>query len=388
LRFEFATAGRVLFGPGVLSELGPIARSFGAHALVVFGGDAERGRQALDLLQEGGVETFASSIRGEPTLEMVRQAVGLGQQAEAQLVVGFGGGSVLDLAKAAAALLTNRGDPLDYLEVIGGGQALHQPSLHQPSLPLIAIPTTSGSGSEVTRNAVLLSPLHRVKASLRGPTLLPKLALVDPSLTLSMPPELTASTGLDALTQLIEPFLSRRANPLVEALCREGMARSARSLRVAYYDGMNLSAREDLALASLFGGMALANAGLGAVHGLAAAIGGAFPAPHGAVCACLLPPVFEANWQAVQRMGSEETLSRFREVSAILTGKPEAAVEEAIQWLKGLVLELRIPGLASYGMAAADFPALIEQAARTSSMQSNPAPMEADELSQVLAYAL
>lgn len=266
MRFEFATAGRVLFGPGVLSELGPVARSYGAHALAVFGGDAERGRQSLDLLQEGGVETFLFSVRGEPTLEMVRQAVCLGHQAEVDLVVGFGGGSVLDLAKAAAALLTNRGDPLDYLEVIGGGQALHQ-----PSLPLIAIPTTSGSGSEVTRNAVLLSPLHRVKASLRGPTLLPKLALVDPSLTLSMPPKLTASTGLDALAQLIEPFLSRRANPLVEALCREGMARSARSLQVAYHDGMNLSAREDLSLASLLGGMALANAGLGAVHGLAAA---------------------------------------------------------------------------------------------------------------------
>jgi alcohol dehydrogenase class IV len=314
---------------------------------------------------------------------MVRQAVHLGRQAEVDLVVGFGGGSVMDLAKTAAALLTNRGDPLDYLEVIGGGQALRQ-----PSLPLIAIPTTSGSGSEVTRNAVLLSPLHRVKASLRGPTLLPKLALVDPSLTLSMPPKLTASTGLDALTQLIEPFLSRRANPLVEALCREGMARSARSLQVAYHDGMNLSAREDLSLASLLGGMALANAGLGAVHGLAAVIGGAFSAPHGAICARLLPLVFEANWRAVQRSERQETRSRFREVAAILTGKSEASVEEAIEWLTGLVIELQIPGLASYGMAPADFPALIEQAARSSSMQSNPAPLEADELSQLLTHAL
>ncbi|MEI6309615.1 MAG: iron-containing alcohol dehydrogenase [bacterium] len=383
MRFEFATASRVLFGSGVLCELGSIARSFGAHALAVFGGDAERGRQALDLLREGGVETFPFSVRGEPTLEMVHQAVRLGHQAEVDLVVGFGGGSVLDLAKAAAALLTNRGDPLDYLEVIGGGQALRQ-----PSLPLIAIPTTSGSGSEVTRNAVLLSPLHRVKASLRGPTLLPKLALVDPSLTLSMPPKLTASTGLDALTQLIEPFLSRRANPLVEALCREGMARSARSLQVAYHDGMNLSAREDLSLASLLGGMALANAGLGAVHGLAAVIGGIFPASHGAICARLLPLVFEANWRAVQRSERQETLSRFREVAAILTGKSEASVEEAIEWLTGLVIELQIPGLASYGMAPAGFPALIEQAARSSSMQSNPAPLEADELTQVLAHAL
>jgi alcohol dehydrogenase class IV len=166
------------------------------------------------------------------------------------------------------------------------------------------------------------------------------------------------------------------------------MARSARSLQVAYHDGMNLSAREDLSLASLLGGMALANAGLGAVHGLAAVIGGAFSAPHGAICARLLPLVFEANWRAVQRSERQETRSRFREVAAILTGKSEASVEEAIEWLTGLVIELQIPGLASYGMAPADFPALIEQAARTSSMQGNPAPLEADELSQLLTHAL
>ncbi|MCX5971299.1 MAG: iron-containing alcohol dehydrogenase [Coprothermobacterota bacterium] len=383
MRFEFATAGRVLFGPGVLSELGPAARSFGTHALVTLGGEAERGRQALDLLAAQGVKTFPYPVRGEPTLEMVRQAVCLGHEAEVHLVVGFGGGSVLDLAKAAAALLTNEGDPLDYLEVIGGGQFLRQ-----PSLPVIAIPTTSGSGSEATRNAVLFSPTDRVKASLRSPTLLPRLALVDPSLTVSLPPQLTASTGLDALTQLIEPFLSRWVNPLVEALCREGMARSAQSLRAAYYDGMNLAAREDLALASLLGGMALANAGLGAVHGLAAAIGGIFTAPHGAVCARLLPLVFEANWYAVQMRASQEILTRFREVAAVLTGKPQAAVEEAINWLTGLVVELQIPGLASYGIAPGDFPALVGQAARTSSMQGNPVLLEPDELSQVLASAL
>ena len=162
--------------------------------------------------------------------------------------------------------------------MIGKGQALAS-----PSLPFIAVPTTAGTGAEVTRNAVLASPEHRVKASLRSPFMLARLAVVDPELTYDLPPAVTASTGLDALTQLIEPYVSSRANPMTDSLCVEGMRRAARSLPRVFADGRDAEARLDMSLASLFGGLALANAGLGAVHGFAAAIGGAFDAPHGAV---------------------------------------------------------------------------------------------------------
>lgn len=191
--------------------------------------------------------------------------------------------------------MANGGDPLDYAEVIGHGRPLER-----RSLPLIAIPTTAGTGAEVTRNAVIGSPEHRVKVSLRSPLMLPEVAIVDPELTRDLPPALTASTGLDALTQLIEPLVSCRTNPLTDALCRSGIQRAARSLRRAVEHGEDLVAREDMSLASLFSGLALANAALGAVHGLTGPLGGMFEASHGALCASLLPAVMEANVRALR----------------------------------------------------------------------------------------
>ncbi len=241
-------------------------------------------------------------------------------------MVACGGGSAIDAGKAIAALLGNGGDPLDYLEVVGRGQPLTK-----PSLPFVAIPTTAGTGSEVTRNAVLASPEHRVKASLRSPLMLPRAALVDPDLLRGLPPHVVAASGLDAFAQLVEPFLSVRANPLVDALCREGLARSARSLRRAFEGDSSEAVRVDLALASLFGGLALANAGLGAVHGFAAPVGGLFDAPHGAACAALLPAVLRVNLEALSRRRPESpALARYREIAAIVTGRPDADAEDAV----------------------------------------------------------
>src|SRR5208282_5705063 len=228
----------------------------------------------------------------------------------------FGGGSAIDAAKAIAAMLTNKGELLDYVEIIGRGKPLTQ-----PSAPFIAVPTTAGTGSEVTRNAVLASPEHRVKVSLRSPLMLPRVAVVDPELTYALPPAITASTGLDALTQLIEPFVCARANPMVDALCIEGIRRAARSLREVVHQNPGKSAREDMALASLFGGIALANAGLGAVHGFAGPMGGMFAAPHGALCAALLPGVMAANVAALRRrQPGGEGLRRYDEIARLLTG--------------------------------------------------------------------
>jgi alcohol dehydrogenase class IV len=274
-----------VFGPGTLRQAGELVRGWGRRALVVTGRNPARANPLLDLLQAAGIETGLFRVEGEPTTDLVRTGTAQAVEMRADLVVGFGGGSALDAAKAIAALASNGGDPLDYMEVVGRGLPLSK-----PSLPLLAIPTTAGTGSEATKNAVLASPEHGgVKASLRSLGMIPRIALVDPELTHGMPPEVTAATGLDALTQLIEPFTCNRPNPIVDGLCREGIARVARSLRRAWADGRDAAAREDMALASLYGGLALANAGLGAVHGFAGVAGGMFQAPHGAVCAALLP---------------------------------------------------------------------------------------------------
>ena len=384
MRFEFATATRIIFGAGTLREVGPLAAAMGSRALVVTGLSDVGTRPLLDLLDERGVAHAEFTIRGEPTTDAVREGVARARAEGCDLIIGLGGGSALDAGKAIAILLTNGGDPLDYLEVIGKGKPITQ-----PSAPCIGIPTTAGTGAEVTRNAVLASPEHRVKASLRSPFMLPRLALVDPALTYDLPPQITASTGLDALTQVMEPYVSKRANPLTDALCREAMGRAARSLRRAYEQGHDAQAREDMALVSLFGGLALANAGLGAVHGFAAPIGGMFPAPHGAVCARLLPYVMAANVRALrERQPHAEALRRYDEIARILTGNPQATAEDGIAWVQELVAALQIPPLAAYRVTAEDIPTLVEKAAVASSMQANPIPLTPDEMQAILAQAL
>ena len=299
-------------------------------------------------------------------------------------MISLGGGSAIDAGKAVAAMLANEGELLDYLEVVGRGKALSR-----PSVPFIAIPTTAGTGSEVTRNAVLASPRHRVKVSLRGLGMLPKLALVDPELTHALAPALTASTGLDALTQLIEPYVCSRANPMTDALCVEGLGRAANSLRAAFENGRNAAAREDMALASLFGGLALANAGLGAVHGFAGPIGGLFPAPHGAVCAALLPHVMEANLRALrQRQAASPTLHRYDQIARLLTHTATATAGQGVEWVRRLVADLGIPSLAAYGLTAQHIPGLVDKAGKASSMKANPISLTADELTGILRNAL
>jgi len=384
MRFGFATARRILFGSGVLKEIGPIAADLGRRALVVTGRTTDRAAPLFDQLAEMEIAWVTYSVDGEPTVETAYQGTRLARQEACDLIIGFGGGSPLDTGKTIAALLTNGDDPLDFLEVIGRGKPLIQ-----PSAPYIAIPTTAGTGTEVTRNAVLASPEHRVKVSLRSPHMLPRLALVDPELTRSMPPTVTASTGLDALTQLIEPYLSRRANPIIDAICREGMRRAARSLRRAYHNGDDIEAREDMSLASLLGGLALANAGLGAVHGFAGPFGGMFRAPHGAVCACLLPHVMAINVKALSdREPDNDVLRRYDKVAQILTGNSKATAEEGIAWVGELCQELQIPKLGYYDFTPSDFPTLIDKASSASSMQANPITLTTEEMQEVLSLAL
>lgn len=383
VRFEFATASRVLFGPGTLAEVPPAAAAIGRRVLAVIE-STERSAGLFDLLHSAGLEVVPYPIRGEPSTVSILEGVRTARSLHPDLILGMGGGSALDTAKAIAVLLTNPGEIFDYLEVIGEGR-----TLTQTPVACFAIPTTAGTGAEVTRNAVIFSPEHHLKISLRSPFLLPKMAVVDPELTFSLPWELTASTGMDALTQLIEPFVSNASNPLTDAVCREGMRRVTRSLRRACEQPGLAQAREDMAIASLFGGMALANARLGAVHGFAGVIGGMFPIPHGAICACLLPIVMAANIRALKtRESSSPSLERYSEIAHLLTGRALATPEEGVEWVQALIRVIKIRTLSQYGLDSASFSTLIKQASQSSSMKGNPILLSDDELASILEEAV
>jgi alcohol dehydrogenase class IV len=382
--FEFATAGRIVFGSGTRLTLGGILAGLGRRVLVV-GSPTRRHDSWLEpLLAKHGLARADFAVADEPTLDLARSGAALAREAGCDVILGLGGGSSLDAAKAIAALAAQPGDLLDYLEVIGAGRPLDA-----APLPSVAVPTTAGTGSEVTKNAVLGSPEHRVKVSLRSPLMLPRAAVVDPELTLSLPREVTAATGLDALSQLVEPFVSGRAQPLTDGVCREGLTRIRWALQRACADPADLAAREAMSLASLCGGMALANAGLGAVHGLAGPIGGMFPAPHGAVCGILLPGVMEANIRVLRHRGAGDgPLARYRELARILSGDVTAEAEDGLAWVRALVTDLAIPPLSRHGMTATEIPAVVAQAQQASSMKGNPVVLSDHDLAAILAEAL
>ncbi len=384
MRFEFATASSIIFGAGTAAEVAPEAAQLGHRACVVTGRSAHRAASLIRDLKEQGLEVTTFNVSGEPTTHTVFEGVQQARRAGCDLVIGIGGGSVIDTGKVIAALLTNSGGLMDYLEVIGGGQQIE----NTPS-PYIAIPTTAGTGAEVTRNAVLGSTEHRVKVSMRSPLMLPRIALIDPLLTLSVPAEVTASTGLDALTQLMEAFVSNQANPLTDGICREGLRRAARSLRRAYEQGSDEGAREDMCVASLFSGIALANAKLGAVHGFAGPLGGMYSAPHGTVCARLLPNVMVSNVRGLQSRAPESpAMKRYDEVAQILTGKPTARAGDGIAWIQELCTVLKVAPLAEFGLQESDFPAVVEKAKNASSMKGNPIDLTDAELTEILAKSM
>ena len=383
MKFQFATASRIIFGQGTVKEVAPMSSVIGDCALLVTGHNVERAGPLLESLKNSGMKIITFSVSCEPTIRLTIDGVELARQNTCDIVIGMGGGSVIDAAKAIAALLTNSGDIIDYLEVIGQGKPL---SL--PSAPCIAIPTTAGTGAEVTKNSVLTSEEHKVKVSLRSPTMLPDLAIVDPELTYSMPPPLTASTGLDALTQNLESFVSVKSNPLTDTICIEGMKRAARSLPRAFRDGRDAGAREDMAIASLFGGLALANSKLGAIHGIAGPMGGMFPVPHGVICARLLPYVVEVNVRALQRHNSQQYLLRYDQVAQALTGKSDACAEDGFAWIHELCDALNIPGLSNFGITEDHFPDLIARSKKASSMKGNPIILTDEELTEILQKAV
>ena len=383
MNFEFATAARIVFAPGSSKQLPQIARAWGTRALVVTGRNTDRVKPAVAALENAGVAAEIFPIGGEPSLAAVREGARVARGNSA-VVIGFGGGSAIDAAKAIAALATNSGEPLDYLEVIGEARPLEN-----APLPFIAVPTTAGTGAEVTRNAVLGSPEHKVKASLRSPLMLAKVALVDPDLTLDLPRDVTVNTGLDALTQLIEPYVCRRANSFTDAFCLEGMKRATASLTKVVRNGGDRAARESMSFASLLGGLALANAGLGVVHGFAAPLGGMLTAPHGGLCAAILPHGVAVNIRALrERAGGSESLERYREAARTLTANAHAEPEDCSRYLADICQELSVASLGSYGLKREQIPELVEKAGKANSMKSNPIQLNADELTEIAERAL
>lgn len=383
-RFNLAVPSDIRFGAGRVSEVPGVLADLGARrVLVVTGRTTSRADALRSALREADLSSVVFGVATEPSVERLRACVDLILDAGCDAVLGFGGGSALDIAKAAAVLATSNTDPEDHLEVIGAGRPIER-----PGLPCIAVPTTAGTGSEVTRNSVLSG--SGVKASLRSPLLLPKLALVDPDLLVGVPRSTIAASGMDALSQLIEPLLSQRANPFTDALARDGIRRSARSLRRAYQEGMeDAEVREDLAMASLFSGMCLANSGLGAVHGLAAAAGARLSAPHGAVCAAALAAVMEINLGALRKRDPHHpALQRMTEVATLVIGQPDARPEDAIAWLQELTAALSIPGLASYGLDHDQIAEVVKAAQRASSMQANPIELNDDEVTEIVSRSL
>ena len=381
MKIDFSTANRIIFGAGELSSLGKIiSGQYGKRVLIIKGKQYPDPGALFEICEDAKVEWNYFNVEQEPNIEIINRAVELGREEKCEFVIGFGGGSVIDTGKAAAALLNNRGSLLDYLEVVGEGKPLRN-----PSKPYIAIPTTAGTGSEVTRNAVISVPDKQAKVSMRNAYLLPEIAIVDPELTYGVPKTITAVTGMDAFTQVIEPYVSKYSNPIVDMFCKDAIPKGASYLMRAWEDGNDHEARENIAWVSLMGGIALANAKLGAVHGLAGPIGGMFHVPHGSICAALLPSVMLVNAEALASRGNDpEKLSRFEEISRWVTGRENASIIEGIEWIGSLCKSMKIPQLSELGIKKEDFPAIIAKSKKSSSMKGNPIQLTEQETENIL----
>jgi alcohol dehydrogenase class IV len=380
MQFEFSTASRVIFGSGKINRIGDIATEYGNKAFIISGCSQSIIDRLFSILEGRGINSYIIKIDKEPTIDLIDTYLDIATQFSPDMVIGIGGGSAIDSAKATAALISNAGAIIDYLEVIGAGK-----QLSHPAIPQISIPTTSGTGAEVTKNVVLAAPTHKIKASIRSPFLFSKVALIDPELTVSLPQAMTAFTGMDALTQLIEPFTCIDPNPMTDVLCREGIFHIRRSIYQAYDNGTDLHAREDMSLASLFSGFALANAKLGAVHGFAGAIGGIIQGPHGAICASLLSNTMEVNIKALsERESSHPALERYDAIAKILLEHTSATAKDGVQWVRDFCSYAKIPPLSAYGLSEENFADILNKATKSSSMKGNPIVLSEIELQDIL----
>ena len=386
MRFAFRTAGEILFGRGESKKAPELAARYGRRLFLVTGSASVERSGLLAQLEEGlrqaGVSWVRWRVGREPDVDLVDAGAALCRAESCDVVLAVGGGSALDAAKAISGLATNPGSVQEYLEDLPGGDLR---TVTNTPLPLLCVPTTAGTGSEVTRNAVIKVPAYSVKRSMRHDLLLPRVAIVDPDLIGSAPPSVIAAAGMDALTHLAESYLSRAANPMTDALALPGLRLIIPALRTLAAGSATPETWEALALASLWGGVCLANAGLGAVHGLVAPLGGCYEVPHGAGCAALLPAVTRTNLAALRSRAPESpALARYAQLFAAFGASDE---ERGVAAVEGLVRALGIPPLRRYGVTAAGFARIIA-GARGSSMRGNPVELTDQELETVLSEAL
>lgn len=375
--FAFATATEIRFGRGEGLRALPALAGLGARVLLVHGANAVRAKWLRDGLARHGCEVSGFAVRGEPDLAMIDAGLAQARAQGAQAVIALGGGAVIDTGKALAALVPATRPVLDHLEVVGQGLALDV-----GPLPFAALPTTAGTGAEVTRNAVLAVPEARRKVSLRDVRMLPRMAVVDPSLTDGCPRGVTLASGLDALTQVIEPYISTRANPLTDALTLPRIAPALRALDRLMQDE-DAPARDEMALTSLCGGLALANAGLGVVHGLAGPLGGLSNAAHGALCGVMLPHGLAAN--AATASGAAR--ARIARVQSELGDALGVAASDALPALAAWAARAGLPGLEAQGVTAEHRAEAARMAAQSSSMKANPASLDEAALAQIMESA-
>jgi alcohol dehydrogenase class IV len=374
---------QVITEPGCLGKLGSYAKAWGKKALLVSGSGAMKRSGALDRasesLKKAGVEVVLyDRVSGEPSLEVVEDGIAFARMEKVDMTVGLGGGSAIDTAKAIAGLINQSGRVEEYYE----GKPLEK----VPTLPFLAIPTTAGAGAEVTKNAVLADYKRRIKKSIRDDSWFARTVLVDAGLTMTLPRDVTASTGSDALTQAIESFVSIGASPQTDALASYAIHLIGRSLIGVCQDGGDISARADMLNGSVLAGMALASAGLGLVHGMAHPLGVMFGIPHGAVCGLLLPYVMEYNL--------EHSLSKYAQVAKILGADADGlstrgAALKALEAVRRMLEEIKLPlHLKDFGVTPDKFPEVVKETMPSGSTKNNPRKVTEDEVHALLQKAM
>ncbi|PSU35143.1 iron-containing alcohol dehydrogenase [Photobacterium lutimaris] len=376
--FQFMTATRIIFGEGALNNSLSTLNQFGYSVLLVTGRDSVRAEPLISYFKQQGMRYQQVAVHGEPLIAMVEEMAAMGRKFRPDMVLAIGGGSVLDAGKALAALIPNQGSVYDYVEVVG-----RNVPLQAKPIPFIAVPTTAGTGSEVSKSAVLRSAQENVKVGLRSPEMLPDLAIVDPTLTYGMGPVMSGCCGMDAFTHLMESYVCGEPNPLTDMVCEEGLRRLSGAILAACEDD-DPRARSDMAFAAMLGGMALANAKLGAAHGLASSLGGRLHAPHGLITAQLAPYVMQENVLAAREAGRADVLNRYRQLACILTGRMNAEIIDGIDWTKRTLKRLNLPSVTEYGFCNVMFDEVAEDALLSNSIKGNPLPLNKERLLSIL----
>ncbi|OBT12095.1 alcohol dehydrogenase [Vibrio sp. UCD-FRSSP16_10] len=376
--FQFMTTSKIVFGEGTLQSSLSLLNQFGYSVLLVTGKNLARSEMITAYLKSQSMRYQHISVSREPTISMVEEAALLARRFKPDMVVAMGGGSVIDMGKALSAMITNSGDLYDYVEVIG-----RNVPIKSLPLPMIAIPTTASTGSEVTKSAVLKSTQDKVKVSLRGPEILPTVAIVDPTLTYGTDLETSARGAMDAFTHLMEAYVCGDPNPLTDMICEEGLRKLAGSILPACRQD-NPRARSDLSFAAMLGGMATTNAKLGAAHGLAAALGGKITAPHSVITARLAPFVMTENMRMAKQSGRNDVLTRYRKIAQLVTENSDAHREDGVNWVNSMLEQLEVPTLSYYDAVEGPLDLIAQDAMKSVAIKGNPLPLTKDRLVDIL----